>query len=208
MSDEEGQTEPQKEKNLGGRPRSFIWGTYAIQGTRVSDGHYEATCRYCNTFWHKGSPQVLEAHFANDCIKVPLEIKQIFLNRLIAKVNSNNQKTSNKKHKLNEPTQQKITDFHEGSKLSQEKIHQITRTCVKTFIVCGIPWHIIENPFFIELLKTLRPGYVPPSRESLSGELFSQEMAVVNQQIIKELKNSTNLTLCKSKNYNIYSFLL
>jgi hypothetical protein len=55
--------------------------------------------------------------------------------------------------------------------------------------VCGIPWHVIENPFFIELLKTLRPGYIPPSKEILSGKLLSQETAVVNQRIVKELKN-------------------
>ena len=69
-------------KNLGGRPKSLVWGTYVKQGKKVSDGHYEATCLYCNTSWHKGSPQNLEAHFANDCLKVPIEVKQLFLNRL------------------------------------------------------------------------------------------------------------------------------
>jgi hypothetical protein len=29
-------------------------------------------------------------------------------------------------------------------------------------------------------LKTLRPGYTPPSKEVLSGKLLSQESAVVN----------------------------
>ncbi|GBB85292.1 hypothetical protein RclHR1_11850007 [Rhizophagus clarus] len=102
------------------------------------------------------------------------------------------------KQKFNENSKQsqtKITDFHESSKLSQERYHEITRACVKAFIICGIPWHVIENPFFIELLKTLHPGYMPPSRDNLSGELFAQEAVVVNQQIIKELKNSTSLTL-------------
>src|SRR5579859_1215269 len=98
MSEEEGQNnQTEHEKNFGGRLKSFIWGTYAIQGKKVSDGHYEATCRYCNIFWHKGSPQALEAHFANDCLKIPLEIKQLFLNRLAEKsedVMANRQKTN------------------------------------------------------------------------------------------------------------------
>ena len=63
--------------------------------------------------------------------------------------------------------------------------------------IISIPWHVIENPFFIELLKTLRPGYTPPSKEVLSGKLLSQETAVINQRVIKELKNSENLTMCK-----------
>jgi len=212
MSAEENPTEfnflpnnirPQKKKakNFGGRPKSLVWGTHAIQGEKVSEGHYEATCSYCNNFWHKGSPQDLEGHFANDCLKVPMEVKQFFLNRLAekAEVITNNQQTSHKKWKIdNENAEQsRITDFHESSKLSQERIHEINRACVKAFVICGIPWHVIENPFFIEFLKTLCPGYTPPSKETLSGQLLTQETAIVNNKIIKVLKNSTNLTLCK-----------
>jgi hypothetical protein len=201
MSEEEGhnnQTELH-EKNFGGRPKSFIWGTYAIQGKKVSDGHYEATCRYCNTFWHKGSPQALEAHFANDCLKIPLEIKQLFLNRLTEKseVFMANQQKSNKKQKCSGNSQKRITDYHNFSKLSQEQIHRINRAGVKAFVVCGIPWHIIENPFFIDYLKSFHPDYEPPSRDLLSGELLARETAVANQQIIKQLGNSADLTLCK-----------
>ncbi|GES82069.1 ribonuclease H-like domain-containing protein [Rhizophagus clarus] len=123
-----------------------------------------------DTVIHFGT-KVLEGHFAND--------------RLEQKFNENS-----------EQSQTKITGFHESSKLSQERYHEITRACVKVFVICGIPCHVIESPFFIELLKTLRPGCMPLSRDNnLSGELFTQEAAVVNQQIIKELKNSTTLTL-------------
>jgi hypothetical protein len=189
-------------KNLGGKPKSIIWNTYVRQGKEVSKGHYEATCLYCNTFWHKGSPQSIEAHFANECLKVPIEVKRLFLNRLASKAENttnNSQQKSNRKRKFNDilDDQSKITDFHESSKLSQERIHEINRACIKAFAICGIPWHIIENPFFIEFLKTLRPGYTPPSKEILSNHLLAQETAVVNRQIIQELENSTNLTLCK-----------
>ncbi len=69
-----------KKANSGGRPKSLVWETHVIKGKKVSKGHYEATCSYCNTFWHKGSPQDLEGHFANDCLKVLIEVKQFFLN--------------------------------------------------------------------------------------------------------------------------------
>ena len=187
-----------EKKSSGGRPKSLVWGTYIKQGKSVSEGHYEATCLYCNTFWHKGSPQILEAHLTNSCLKAPLEVKQIFLNWLAAKAEIFVSNQQNKKWKLDGGTEQsKITDFHESSKLSPERSHEIDWACVKSFVLCGIPWHAIENPFFVEFLKTLRPGYIPPSKEKLSGELFDHEVAVVNSQIIRELKNSTNLTLCK-----------
>ncbi|PKB98047.1 hypothetical protein RhiirA5_427920 [Rhizophagus irregularis] len=33
------------------------------------------------------------------------------------------------------------------------------------FVVCGIAWHVIENPFFIKFLRTLRPGHTLPSKK-------------------------------------------
>ena len=186
-----------KRKAAGGRPKSLVWGEHAIQGRKVSEGHYEATCVYCNCFWKKGSPQDLEAHFANDCSKVPADTRQFFLNRLAAKAEGNITNLSTKNRKLNDgSTQKKITEFHESSQISEDRTHEINRACVKAFVVCGIAWHIIENPFFIEFLKTLCPGYTPPSKELLSGKLLSQEIAVVNIRVIKELKNTANLTLC------------
>jgi hypothetical protein len=43
----------------------------------------------------------------------------------------------------------------------------------------------------------LRPGYNPPSKETLSGWLLAQELAVVNQQVLKKLEHQENLILCK-----------
>ncbi|CAG8797774.1 15687_t:CDS:2 [Gigaspora margarita] len=42
-----------------------------------------------------------------------------------------------------------------------------------------------NNPFFLELLKTLHPAYEPPSRDVLSGHYLAQETAFVNQAMIK-----------------------
>ena len=139
------------------------------------------------------------------CPKIPDSTKQFFLNRLAARAEgdiTNLEQVTAKKWKLNNGTntriiQTRISEFNESTKLSEDRAHEIDRACVKAFVVCGIPWHVIENPFFIELLKTLRPGYTPPSREVLSGKLLSQETAVINQRVIKKLKNTENLTICK-----------
>ncbi|GES85533.1 ribonuclease H-like domain-containing protein [Rhizophagus clarus] len=173
-----------KRKTGGSHPKSLVWGDHAIQGRKVSEGHYEATCIYCDCFWKKGSPQDLEAHFANDCSKVPADTRQFFLNRLATKAEGNTTNLSTKKRKLND-----------------------------AFVVCGIAWHVIENPFFVEFLKTLCPGYTPPSKDLLSGKLLSQETAVVNARVIKELKNAADLTLScdgwtNSANESIWNFLI
>ncbi|PKY44171.1 hypothetical protein RhiirA4_512690 [Rhizophagus irregularis] len=138
---------------------SLIWGGHAIQGAKISEGRYETTCAYCNYFWKEGSHKDLEAHFANESegnITINLE----HLEQVTAK-----------KRKLNNNTgiRTKISDFHESITFTELKNHEIDRACVKAFAVCGIAWHVIENPFFIKFLKTLRPGYTPPSKEVLSA---------------------------------------
>ncbi|CAG8702324.1 10960_t:CDS:2, partial [Gigaspora rosea] len=75
------------------------------------------------------------------------------------------------------------------------RIKDINRALVKAFIVCRIPFYIIENPFFVELLKTLRPAYEPPSKDVLFGRYLAQETAFVNQARIKQLTDSKNLTI-------------
>ncbi|GES88061.1 zinc finger BED domain-containing protein 1-like [Rhizophagus clarus] len=111
-------------------------------------------CVYCDCFWKNGSPQDLEAHFANDYSKVPADTRQLFLNHL----------------------EQKITEFHESSQISEDRSH---RACIKAFV-------------------TLSPGYTPPSKDLLSGKLLSQETAVLNTRVIKELKNAADLTLSET----------
>ncbi|CAG8807227.1 18401_t:CDS:1, partial [Dentiscutata erythropus] len=171
------------------KPKSIIWETHIKQGKEISKGHWSATCNYCNEFWYKGSPASLEAHLGNSCNKAPPDVRSLFLSRLATK--ELNASTS-KKRKLN--VQSQLSDFIESTKLIPDRIKDINRALVKAFIVCGIPFHIIENPFFVELLKTLRPAYEPPSKDVFSGHYLAQETVFVNQAMIKQLNSSKNMT--------------
>jgi len=46
--------------------------------------------------------------------------------------------------------------------------------------MCNILFSVIENPYFVDLIKTLQPGYDPLSRQVLSGTLLQAEVARVN----------------------------
>ncbi|RHZ76180.1 hypothetical protein Glove_202g62 [Diversispora epigaea] len=167
----------------------------------------QSTCKYCKKKWNKGSPQELEAHLANNCLSVSPEVHEIFLNIIIKKIEN-----SSKKRKI-DANQLKISDFHKSTKLTPERINEINRSLIKAFVICGISWHIIENHFFIEFLKTFRPAYEPPSREVLSDVLLSQKTAVVNFRIIKKLKDQSNLTLACDRwsnpsNKSIWNFVV
>ena len=91
-----------------------------------------------------------------ECQKVEPSVRDIFLQWLASKaVNQDSTETNiYKKRKRDDGTtrQWKITEFENTE-------DQINHALVKVFVICGIPWHIIENPFFIEFLKTLRSSY-------------------------------------------------
>ena len=58
-------------------------------------------------------------------------------------------------------------------------------------------FHYIENPFFIEILKTLQLGYTSPLCKLLADNLLETEVAKVNRKIERELLVEENFMLDK-----------
>ena len=75
---------------------------------------------------------------------------------------------------------------------------KLTDICL-AFVYCNIPFSIIENPFFIEALKHLRPDYNPSSREYLFSWLLDNEIVSVNLKVDTTFKFCNNLTLGRCK---------
>lgn len=73
----------------------------------------------------------------------------------------------------------------------------IDQAWLKAFVSCGIPFSVIENPFFVDAIKSLRSSYNPPSRDCLSGSLLNREVIKVNSKVNNTLENMNNLTLGK-----------
>jgi hypothetical protein len=62
-------------------------------------------------------------------------------------------------------------------------------------VCAGIPFETIDNPFIIDMFKTLNPNYQLPSRYTLSERILDEEIAKVERLIDAELKGESNLTL-------------
>ncbi|CAG8716642.1 13886_t:CDS:2, partial [Cetraspora pellucida] len=72
-------------KKIGGRPLSDLWDKHIKKGKEISKDHYEGTCNYCLYYKYKGSSQEFKEHLANNCPNVPNNIRQIYLNKILAK---------------------------------------------------------------------------------------------------------------------------
>ncbi|CAG8823040.1 11311_t:CDS:1, partial [Dentiscutata erythropus] len=63
--------------------------------------------------------------------------------------------------------------------VSEDCRRELNRALIKAFICCGIPWIVIDNSFFINLLKLLEPGYTPLHKDTLANRLLDEELAIV-----------------------------
>ena len=130
----------------------------------------------------------MREHLAFYCKDVPYTIRKHYLE--VMKNNS----ISSKKQKIDNQ-QPKIYEKFESTRIDTAKIDMANCAIVKFFACCGIPFHIVENPFFIDLLRTLCPGYFPPSRHTLSATMLNIELAFVTSEVNNMLNDETNLTL-------------
>ena len=138
----------------------------------------------------------MESHLANYCNKAPSYVIHEYIHQLATE---DPDLLTNKKRKTTIPPGHiSITDYLDSTKeLPEGRTLRINRELIKAFVCGEIPFHTIENPFFVDFLNELNPAYKPPTREYLSNRLIEEEVAKINYKIDEELKNSSNLTLGK-----------
>jgi len=202
MSESENPTTPvlKKPNNRPGRKPKEVWNFFTSIGEK-KEGHQGCKCNYCPWSQTRGEPNSMEAHLAVSCHKVPKEIKEKFL--LIVKTRGEIQTIQfeaadtsvlpSKKRKSGH--QQLITKYCESDTIEPAKKIICDRTVAKFFICCGISFHIVEHPFFIDMVKSLCLGYDPPRANTLLNDFLYTELAKVMVDQYFELKKTENLTL-------------
>ena len=176
----------QQKVNKGGPKFDEVW-QYFIQGAEGNPGYYKATCYHCKKEWSRGRPVVLKAHLANECSECPEEISEYWQNKLA----ENMANYTRRKHSSQDQTQTS------DDPLPLEISSRIDRSLLKAWVMAGIPFEVIENPFILDLFKNLNPAYVLPSRTTLSGRCLNEEISRVGKKVKSELEMADNLTLSK-----------
>jgi hypothetical protein len=192
MNENENETPETSQKKMGRKPKE-VWNFFIPIGEK-KEGHQSCICKYCPWSQTRGEPNMMEAHLALSCHKVPSDIKEKFL--LIVKTRGESQsqpKTVTKKRKVG--GQQLIIQYGESDTIELFKQQICDHAVAKFFICCSIPFHLVEHPFFIDMVKSLCLGYNPPHAEKLTNEFLYNELAniVVDQRLL--LKRTENLTL-------------
>ncbi len=196
-------------KKVGGRPVSKIW-EWFIKGDQVSNskGYYSATCSFCEYQWNTAKPAKLKKHLAYECKKVDSETRISALMMLAndcavdsdddhddtTSISTRSTKSITKTNKK-QKSQTTIDDHYENYPTPLNKEDQINKILAKMFVCCNLPLSLIEHPFFIEFVKTLRATYLLPSRWVLSNTLLDQEISRINIKIERIVDKEVNLTI-------------
>lgn len=88
---------------------------------------------------------------------------------------------------------------------------EIDRCLLRAFIMNGIAFNVVVNPFFIDLIHKLNPSYNPPDRMKFSRQCLSNELVHVEKQNESILIESSYLTLnidgwCDQSKRALYEF--
>src|SRR5438128_11117705 len=108
-------------------------------------------------------------HLALSCTKVSIETRQIFLQEVRDR---NTHPPPKKKTK-------KITASFEFIEIENSKVKRINHALTRLFVCCRIPFSIVSNPFFIDLVKSLCSSYELPNRLTFVGSWVNQAFATV-----------------------------
>jgi hypothetical protein len=178
-------------KHAGGRPKNIVW-QYFDQTPTKHPGHFEAKCLFCDRYWKIGIVKKLQVHLACECENVDMDIKTKFMHIVASR---DGLSSSTEINLLQPDTNNEESHTNKNDDLTAEQIAFIDRLILRTFIMCGIPFRVVENPYFINILKNLRLTYNPPSRERLSTNLLSEESIKIDINIGNLLEKESNLTL-------------
>ncbi len=186
-----------EEKNVkrkGERQRDPVWNHFKSKLLKTL-GHFSAKCKHYGTNFSREWSNQLEVHLAKDCTAIALDIKnnyqEIIMQKQIIKEKFFEIEQVNKRQKLS------ITDYwsNKNQVLSENLKNNINRSITIAFIMCDLPFSIIENSWFVDALKLLWSNYNLPIREYLVSLLLNNEAIRINYEIKIVLKNSKNLTL-------------
>jgi Protein of unknown function (DUF 659) len=194
-------TEPERERESEthtkpGRPQSGVWNHFH-RGESKGNGHWEGTCQYCKKFYPRAKPNVLRAHLANNCKNIPEEWRRHFNYIIVNNLNDIPTDTPLDNELSITPNwkKAKVVVNQPESVNTEIDASMIDEAISLAFIMCGIPFRVISNPFFINALKILNPGYNIPSRKALSGRLLDNDVAKVNKKVNEIIEFTNNITL-------------
>ena len=149
-----------------------------------NSSHKGAQCLFCLQTWKRGKPNEMKAHLA---LKCPMVIHKVKLEYMYIVSSVTDEDT------LEQAIRNQQNDGSNNN--NAVDLARIDRALVRFFVCCGIPFSVVDSPFFRDFVKSLCCRYEPPRRTSLSTNHLDAETAKITLKMEEELRPLKNLTL-------------
>jgi hypothetical protein len=167
-----------KTSSKGGRGKDPVW----EQFTEDADGF--TTCKQCNWRIKHAKPDRLRVHLEGKCGKK----RKAFTNTVSAPAEVVSEPGSIAF--LNPPTKQaKLDSFFIATSVAQKK--EFDKKLEKFVCSSNIAFRTVEDPYFVDFIKALRPSYMLPSRKIVGSKLLNELYEECEETTIKKLRGKT-----------------
>lgn len=164
----------------GGKKRDKVWEYFNVVDI-PNNPHKGAVCKFCSQSWKRGKPNEMKSHLALRCPRVTYNVKVEYLQTISSSEDTPIQPTTSDNYKKNE------NNVAESAK--------VDKALTRFFVCCGIPFSVVDSPFFHDFVKSLCFNYELPKRKILSTTLLDAETANITLKMEEELHQAKNLTL-------------
>ena len=165
--------------NKGGRPKDPIWQHFTeIQKEKQN----VAKCNECG-YVLAGKPNRMKGHFE--------KCKRDHGNASDAKVPQKRNRSESPPSKRLAVSDSLLQPQINVIKTSSDKKGELDLQIAKFFYACNIPFNVAEHTEFLKTIKLLRPGYSPPNRKTISGDLLDKVSEEMHGKMKKELDGKT-----------------
>ena len=143
-----------------GRPDHPLWKHFEKVGDKnAKTKRYSAKWNFCDTKLLDGRNNLMRSHLLEDCRSVTEQVKEA-----IEDAEEQNHGDGGRVKSKAEHSQSKI-DQHFRKKTTDIKVHEAWDAKVlRFFVTAGLAWRQASSVFFLDLICSLAPGYLPPSK--------------------------------------------
>jgi len=178
-----------------GRPQSEAWKYFTKHPPREGEKLQRAQCALCGFETAGGTGTRLGLHLAEQCLKVPLEVKEYFQEKYAAKRQGEGGASS---AGASSPTskRQKISSADmPTAPIQSSGFLNIDRTIARFFYGGDISFSLVESIPFFNMMKDLRPGYTGPSRKDLATTLLDSVYEEETEAFRKKISEATFVSI-------------
>jgi len=177
-----------------GAPRHPVWDHFELTDRNKSN-RYTANCNFCNIAFPDARLDNIKKHILAECKDVPSEVRSTVQDEISKEASAPTLLKTAVRKAAKRSAQSSLLDSFDTRAIGPQVQKDLDFSVLRFVVMGGLPFTVVDSPWFLDLVNKLRPAYVPPGRTKLAGHLLVTEHARCKQAIAARIAAAENLTV-------------